>query len=157
LSKTNLQVIKMLNITNVLAPTDFSERCGVALDHAINIAKSVGAKLHIVHVMLNYVAPIGLEYAQDAFVTVEKELMESSRIKLRELETKLSEQGIDYHTELLIGKPSDEIVKYADRVGIDLIVIATHGASGLEHFLFGSTTEKVLRKANCPIYVVKQK
>ena len=82
------------------------------------------------------------------------ELTDSARTQI---ETFASEQlaGIDTKAEVLIGKPSDQILEYAKKVDAELIVMTTHGYSGLEHMVLGSTTEAVLRKASCPVLSIR--
>jgi len=140
-----------------LAPTDFSKGCAVALEHAKRFAKDHDAELHVVHVMKHAVYPAGMDMAQTAFVNLEKELSESALSNLDKSKKALEADGFKCETALLRGKPSSELIEYCDNNQIDLIFINTHGAGGLEHMLFGSTTEKVLRKAKCPVYVVRNK
>ncbi len=83
-----------------------------------------------------------------------EELTQSARTQL---EAFAREQltGLNTETEVLIGKPSEQIVEYANKVDAELIVMTTHGYSGLEHVVLGSTTEAVLRKASCPVLSIR--
>jgi nucleotide-binding universal stress UspA family protein len=140
-----------------IAPTDFSEGCNVALAHATDQAKQTGAELHLVHVVQPAVYPAGIDTSQAAFVNLERDLTEGAEKRLKESVAQLEGQGIKASYKILRGKPSTEIIDYAEDAKADLIFISTHGSGGIEHFLFGSTTEKVLRKAKCPVFVVRNR
>lgn len=138
-----------------IAPTDFSDGCDRALEHAKEYASKIGAELHLVYVVQPAVYPAGIDTSQAAFVNLEKDLTTAAKGKLEKKIADLKSEGINCKYDILRGKPSTEILAYAEKVGADLIFINTHGSGGLEHFLFGSTTEKVIRKAKCPVYVVR--
>jgi len=144
----------MYKYKNILVPTDFSSGAENAISHAIDIAKSMNARIHLLNVVQPVVYPIGIEIAHESLLNLEKELEENSRKSLEKICTKLSLDGIDNVYKVLMGKAHKVIIDYANENEIDLTVIATHGSSGFEHFLFGSTTEKVIRKINAPILVV---
>ncbi|NND37905.1 MAG: universal stress protein, partial [Gammaproteobacteria bacterium] len=65
--------------------------------------------------------------------------------------------GVDAVCNVLIGKPSEQIVEYANEIGAEVIVMTTHGYSGIEHVVLGSTTESVLRHSNCPVLSIRNK
>ena len=147
----------MISFSNILVPTDFSPGFEIAFNYAIGIAKSMKSKLHIVHVIEPAVYPTDKGFSPVAFVDLEKELEANAKTELNKIKEKLSSEGIDFKIELLYGKPSQQIIDYAEANGTELICIATHGRSGFEHLLFGSTTEKVLRKSKCPVLAVRMK
>lgn len=141
---------------NILVPIDFSDGSDLALNHAVDYAKNLGSKIHLLHIIQPISYPIGMEIAHYNFNEVEKEMLETSKSNLLELSQKPENTGVEYEIIVKIGNSSsNEIIDYANSNKVDLICIATHGSSGLEHFLFGSTTEKVLRKADCPVLVVR--
>jgi nucleotide-binding universal stress UspA family protein len=146
---------KMFKFNDILVPTDFSEQCRLAVNYAIELAKSTGAKLHVIHVVEPAVYPTDLGFPQVGLIDLDRELVNNSNSELKKLEDELKAMDLDVFTYVSHGKPSDEIVTYAFEHKVDLICIATHGRSGFEHFLFGSTTEKVLRKAPCPVLAVR--
>lgn len=139
---------------NILLPTDFSKGSDEAFEHAKDIAKSMGATIHLLHVIQPMVYPTGIEIAHESLVNLEGDLESVAKKNLAKIEKRLNDLGIDTESTVLMGKPSEQITEYSNRYEMDLVVIATHGSSGLEHFLFGSTTEKVIRKVKVPVLVV---
>jgi nucleotide-binding universal stress UspA family protein len=141
-------------IERVLVPVDFSPHSEGAVQHAREICRSYGARLHLLHVFEQPVTPevylgggpaAGLDFS----------LLETS---LREaLLGVATRAGADSDTEILVreGRAVGGILDAADEIRADLIVIATHGLGGLTHVLLGSVTDKVLRRAHCPVLTVK--
>jgi nucleotide-binding universal stress UspA family protein len=138
---------------NILLPTDFSSGSEESFIHATDIAKSMNAKIHLLNVIQQVIYPTGIEIAHESLVNLEKDLQKNAENNLQQLSDRLNEMGIENESHILMGKPSEQIIEFSNQEFIDLVVIPTHGASGLEHFLFGSTTEKVIRGVNCPILV----
>jgi nucleotide-binding universal stress UspA family protein len=145
----------MFKFKSILVPTDFSEQCTLALNYAKELASNSEATLHIIHVVEHNVYPSDLGITQTSFIDLEIELNKRTAEQLDAIKKELEDSGYKATIHLSIGRPSDNIIDYAFEQKIDLICIATHGRSGLEHFLFGSTTEKVLRKAPCPVLTVR--
>ncbi len=145
----------MFKFNKILVPTDFSEQFGIALNYAKELAQSTGAELHIIHVNEHTVYPADVGIAQASFIDLEIELKTKSLNLLEILKDDLVKENINVKIAVKSGRPSDQIIEYAFEERIDLICIATHGRSGFEHLLFGSTTEKVLRKAPCPVLAVR--
>lgn len=143
----------MYKYENILVPTDFSDGAAIALNHAKEFAKPMKANIHLLHVVQSMVYPTGIEVAHDSLVNLEKEIHSTAEKKLKEISEELAADGISSTYSISAGKPSDQIIGYSSKKDCDLVVIATHGAGGIEHFLFGSTTEKVIRKVECPILV----
>jgi nucleotide-binding universal stress UspA family protein len=148
----------MVTYKNILFCTDFSEHAQTAVPIAVDLAKKYGATLHIVHVypeaghIAEFEQPvhgeIGLGLVQPAGTETEK--------KLGALCQEISFELGSCKNKLLRGKPAAEIVRYAKEEGIDLLVMSSHGLSGLEHAIFGSTAEKVLRESPCNVFIVKR-
>jgi nucleotide-binding universal stress UspA family protein len=145
----------MFAIASILVPTDFSENARRALDYATELARVSGATLHLMHVVEPVVYPADWSYAQVGFADIEQELVENATKELAKLKEQLTASNISTTTAVRRGRASDEICSYCSEHGISMIAIGTHGRSGLEHFLFGSTTERVLRKAPCPVLSVR--
>ena len=146
-----------LELHNILHPTDFSELSLKALEYCHALCENFGARLHCVHVVdeaYQYWMSLGPESVpvgpalEDLTGLAERQLAEFAQIHL---------QGLPQPalTAVLFGRPFVEINRYAADCSIDLIVIATHGRSGLSHALMGSTAEKVVRKAPCPVLSVR--
>ncbi len=142
-------------ISSILVPTDFSEHARRALEYAKDLARCLGATLHIIHVIEPIIYPAEWGYSQLGLTELEQELHRMAQRELDTLLETLRAEGIAARGEILYGRASEQITRYAQEHGIDLISMGTHGRSGLEHFLFGSTTERVLRKAPCPVLTVR--
>jgi universal stress protein A len=138
----------------ILFPIDFSDGSRAALATAVNVAMEANAELVIVNVFAPpiyfVVEPISMPagYVADIVTAAEEGLAAWKLEALRQGITKVS-------TELLRGDATQQIVVYAKENGFDLIVIGTHGRSGIKHMLLGSVTEKVVRHAPCPVLVVR--
>jgi nucleotide-binding universal stress UspA family protein len=145
----------MINYKNILVPTDFSEGFDIALSHAEEIALMNNARLHIIHIIEPTAFPSDLSFSQVSFVNLEKELEKNALIEIQKIEENLKSKHIDCKTEISYGRASDQIINYSIENDIDLICISTHGRRGLDHLLFGSTTERVLKRAHCPVLAVR--
>jgi nucleotide-binding universal stress UspA family protein len=153
----------MIPFKNILVPTDFSEAANDALEYALSLAKIFQSKLFLMHVyepMIYYSdAPMGMpdliELEQSVRTSAEHSLhrIYENFIKMREPEF----GAIPVEILLVQGKPFVEIIKTAREKNADLIILSTHGRSGLEHILLGSVTEKVVRKSPCPVLTVRAK
>lgn len=136
--------------------TDFSENANEAFQTAMDLVSHYGANLHIVHVLLTVAAP-----ATDFFVPEEPDAMlvkEATQLAQASIDdfylSKLpKDQGRSVH--ILSGYPATEIIDFAKKNNIDLIVIGAHGLTGLAHVLFGSTANRVVRKAPCSVLAVR--
>lgn len=148
----------MLKIKNVLVPVDFSEHCTQALAHARALAQAHESELHLLHVVEETVFP--------SFYKMGEQVMYGETASLREraaeaLSDCMEEPGpklaadVAFHVEE--GHPGEEIVRYAEEQDTDLIVISTHGMTGVERVLMGSVAQKVVRESPCPVFVVKAK
>jgi nucleotide-binding universal stress UspA family protein len=138
-----------MNAPKILYPTDFSTMGQAALDMATSLARDRGAKLLIVHVEEPPMAYGGGEL----YYGIE----EPDR---KELQRMLSEvvpidASVGYEHRLLLGSPASAIVHLAEKEGVDMIVMPTHGRTGLSRLLMGSVAEEVVRKAKCPVLTVK--
>jgi nucleotide-binding universal stress UspA family protein len=146
----------MIQIKKILYPTDFSEPSKVALEYAAELAKQFGAELEILHVMFDETQVVSFYLPQVTMQSLSTDIETGSSKQLDEfIKNQTVLQGINYKTKLIKGTPFIEINKYAKETGADMIVIGTHGRTGLDHVLFGSTAEKVVRKAPCPVFTVR--
>lgn len=135
----------MKDIKRILHPTDFSDVSRYALPYALSFAKRFSAELSILHVLeLPYGA---LSQASEAIGT--------AKAKFRDLIPPDSSSGIEIVRIVKRGRPSSEICDTAEEIEADLIILATHGHSGLEHAILGSTAERVVRHAPCPVLTVR--
>ncbi|RMF85226.1 MAG: universal stress protein [Nitrospinota bacterium] len=154
-----------LTIERILVPTDFSPDADHAMHYAATLAKDVGAELFIMHVLpeeegllpfsrgeIQEMYDYPLDYPLDQIFDDLKKVVERRFAAIVTEETK---RGIRIRPLIYSGKPAQEIVQAAMLHDIDLIVIATHGRTGLAHVLLGSVAEKVVRFAPCPVLTIK--
>lgn len=147
----------MIAFTNILVPIDFSDGSDKALEYAKQICDKQNVVLHLLHSVEPAVYPADWSYSRVNFAQLETELLATSTKELEVIANNLRSEGFTVSTEVTTGKGSEVILAYSKAKNVDLICISTHGRSGFEHFLFGSTTEKVLRQAECPVLVVRIK
>lgn len=145
----------MIKIKRLLSPTDFSEASKHALLYAEDLARTYGAELHLVHVIEPVLYPPEM-FGQVGLVDVESTIERAGQEELAQWRTNVP-TDMPCVTATVHGKPYVEILQYATEKEIDLIVISTHGRSALDHLLLGSTTEKIVRKAVCPVLTVRYK
>lgn len=146
----------MSEITKILVPIDFSNYSKSALRYASNFSKKFEAKIFLVYVVEPVIYPSDFSMGQVTFPVADVEMNERAKDELSTLAK--TEIGSDIEVETIIktGKPFVEINETASELDIDLIIIATHGHTGVEHLLFGSTAEKVVRKAPCPVLTLRE-
>jgi len=145
-----------LGIRRILVPIDFSEHSKNALKYAIPYAIQFGARLDLLYVVEPTIYPADFSFGQVGFPNIEEELRKRGNEELASLVKNEIKDRVAAEATVRTGKPFYEINEYARENKIDLIIIATHGHTGVEHILFGSTVEKVVRKAPCPVLVVRQ-
>lgn len=147
----------MLNLKNILYPTDFSELSVCALPYAVQLARQFDAKLHCLHVIDEaYQYWLGASDNVVPTIVPTEEIRTATEQQMEEFATKhLAEDSDRLVKKLVIGRPFLEIIQYARESNADMIVIATHGHGGLASVLLGSVTEKVVRKAPCPVLTVR--
>lgn len=146
----------MIKLQRVLVPTDFSECSQLAVTYGCELAQRFGAELHLLHVVQD-AFPLVPEAGMLTVSHVEymAQLIESSKQELDRLPIPQTFQGRVSARTVEVGAPFVEIIRYAREQVIDLIVIGTHGRTGLVHMLMGSVAEKVVRKAPCPVLTVR--
>jgi universal stress protein A len=143
-------------LAKILIPIDFSGYSKKALTYAIPFAEKFHASIDLIYVVEPMVYPADFSFGQVGFPNVEEEMRKRGEAELKHLVEKEIRGRIASRTFVRTGKPFYEINQFAEEESIDLIIIATHGHSGMEHILFGSTAEKVVRKAPCPVLVVRE-
>ena len=142
----------MIRLNRVLVPTDFSEHSKSAVRYGCELASKFGADLHLLHV----VEQLPVMYSEGAIFTpeTEAELLAEATNLLDRTPEDIDVTSLKVTRATLQGHPLVEITRYAKENEIDLIVIGTHGRTGLVHMLLGSVAEKVVRKAPCPVLTV---
>lgn len=141
----------MPEIRRVLCPVDFSPHSESAVQFAVELAQKLGADVHLLHVyqLPVYALPDGAMMAGPEFTTrVTTELQKA----LTSLAAKFQPTKLDTH--LVEGVPYREVVRMSDELDADLIVMGTHGRTGLRHLLLGSVAERVVRSSKVPVVTV---
>jgi nucleotide-binding universal stress UspA family protein len=141
----------------ILVPTDFSSYADKALQEGLFLAKQFNAQLHLVHVVQD-IQQCASDYCLEPSLVEKfrKSSIESSQQKLKSEREKYPEaKGVQVTTSVRVGRPDEEILKEEKEKNIDLIVIATHGRTGLLGFLMGSVADRVSHGAKCEVMLVK--
>ncbi len=154
-SKTRSPRNPQLGIQRILVPIDFSIHSKNALRYAVSMAEQFGASVHLVYVVEPTIYPADLGFGQVVFPGVEEELSTKSAEELKSLIEDEIGDRVKAFSVVRTGKPHQEILQEAVEQNVDLIVVATHGHTGVEHMLFGSTAERVVRNANCPVLTIR--
>jgi len=144
-----------IELNRILVPIDFSEHSRKALQYAIPFAEQFKASIDLLYVVEPTIYPADFSFGQVGFPNVEDELRQRGAEELKSLIAKEIGKRVPAKQVIRTGKAFYEIREYAREESVDLIIIATHGHSGVEHVLFGSTAEKVVRHAPCPVLVVR--
>ncbi|MFW6129420.1 MAG: universal stress protein [Candidatus Aminicenantaceae bacterium] len=146
----------MLPINKILWPTDFSEPSYNALKSAVEMAEKFGSTLYLVHVIAPIPAVAGPMGPAGFDVSLyQEELKKSASKKLKQISENKVPEKIKIQTIIKHGEAATEINRAAKEENIDLIVIATHGETGLGHLIFGSVAEKVVRNASSPVLTIR--
>jgi nucleotide-binding universal stress UspA family protein len=143
-----------MNIHSILFPTDYSHYNDAALEYALTLAVESGATLHIVHVHdVRDLSTVAGE-PSSLYASAWQEGLEEARKLLEKIVP--ARDGVDCKHHCVIGTPEEEIVSFASENECELIVMASHGRTGLSRLLMGSVAEGVMRNAPCPVLIVKQ-
>lgn len=139
----------------IVLPTDFSEQSRKAFHIAGKIAKATGGRIVVVHVIEPITYPVEWIEGISSFEVIHEKIKESARTALQEIAEELRRQwNVEVEVRLLYGYPADAIIEYAQEAGADLICVASRGRSGIEKLLLGSTTDRIVHHAFCPVLVV---
>lgn len=136
----------MAMLKKILAPTDFSELSGEGVRYACQLAKDIGAQVIVMNIIV-----------LDETNTVGKGEIDAHKVRLTEFVGKtVAHHGADVKLRevVVVGQPYSAIVDFAENEHIDLVVMSSHGRSGLSRMLIGSVTDRLLRAAKCPVLVV---
>lgn len=149
----------MFNPKVILVPTDFSDCSENAMRSAVEIADQFGGRLIVAYVESSDIQHMPLFYLDDDKITdIKERLQESINEKLANfLDKTMGDKDVEVESRILNGIAYDEIVRLTENESIDLLVIASHGRNAIQKFLYGSTTERVVRSAECTVLVVRKK
>jgi universal stress protein A len=147
---------RTLRLKKILVPIDFSPPSKNAFKYAVRFAEEFGGELTLLYV-LEPASMTGYLPIPEATAFVEGDIVAAGK-HLRSLIASVRNQKIKQpHWKVRGGLPSHEIVEVAKELEVDLIIVATHGYTGWKHFCIGSTAERVVRAAPCPVLVVREK
>ena len=145
----------MVPIRQILFPTDFSEHAEYAWPFALHFGQEFGAGVHLLHVVTppqRLTEDYAIDFDPENFIGA---LTAEANASLDRLLQSAQGQSLVFHREVRVGVAFLQIIDYAHTHQIDLVVMATHGRTGLAHALIGSVAEKVVRKAPCPVLTIK--
>jgi nucleotide-binding universal stress UspA family protein len=144
-------------LRKILLPTDFSGCANYALPYAASIARATGARVVCLHVVEPVVPAVGYSGLADPMpvADISEQLEDSAERELPRLTDCEELNGLEVEEVIVHGDAAAEIVRVAGERDVDLIVISSHGRTGLGRMIFGSTAEAVVRHAGCPVLVVK--
>jgi nucleotide-binding universal stress UspA family protein len=146
----------MTRITRILVPTDFSATADAALDYAFVVAERFGASVELLHVLDDPFVTDGM--AAEAYISeaplLRSAMLQDARDKLRHRAGPRT-PPVPIGTEVLFGHGARTIADHAAERGADLIVMGTHGRTGVAHLLLGSVAERLVRTAPCPVLTVR--
>lgn len=146
---------KEIQIQRILVPTDFSPLADTAVEVAAEYARRFNAHLTVVHVMPPFFSGTEADIFAVSSAYYGRELIGIMEGNLEKVAAPLREQGISVDINLPHGVPAIEVVKLARQLDTDLIVVSTHGRTGLGHAFLGSTAERIVQKASCPVLTVR--
>jgi nucleotide-binding universal stress UspA family protein len=148
----------VFEIRSILAPTDFSAHSERAVRYACGLAERMGSELHLVHI-LSEILPTGPDPL--LMPVMPPEYYEENEERARETLGRLLDPAWgsprSVVTAVRWGSPVETIVAYAEDLRVDLLVIATHGRTGLSHVLLGSVAERIVREAPCPVLTIRSR
>ncbi|WP_010584051.1 universal stress protein [Schlesneria paludicola] len=147
-----------IRISRILFPTDFSEPARQAQKYAMELADRFQSELHLIHIVPEVYMP--LPDASTSWTMPVTNLQADVEIASKRLQNEVNRPWADSHQivrHVEVGNPVNAIITYAKTHEIDLIVVGTHGHTGLSHLLLGSNAEKVVRLATCPVLTIHPK
>lgn len=145
----------MFNLKNIIVPTDFSKLSITAFEYAKDIAEKMDATIHLMYVLEKTPPFLAISSLNVSEEEVMRSMEERAQKELKEISHDMDEDSSIKIIEILRkGIDYEEIIKYSKEINCDMIVIATHGRTGILHTLLGSVAEKVIRYAQCPVLVI---
>jgi nucleotide-binding universal stress UspA family protein len=146
----------MYDIKTILLTTDFSDTAARAVEPAVALARRFGARLVLTFVEEDRLPPLVVEYMAVGVEDVLSQQVDRAKTRLEEFAAAQLSGVEDLELVIGVGTPHVEIVRLAEEKHADLVVIATHGRGFISHAILGSTAERVLRRAHCPVLVVRE-
>lgn len=146
---------KLRPFKQILVPVDYSRHAQLAVRYALEMAARWQAQVHLLHVVEETLHPAFYATGKTSIFDFVPDIRRKSLQAMKELVAKAKAPEVKTAFHVVEGRAAEEIVKWAQTRRVDLMVIATHGLSGLEHLLLGSVTERVVRTAPCPVFTVR--
>lgn len=148
-----------MQIKTILVPTDFSADADAALDNAVDLAKAFDAKLELFHAFHLEVPPIYGGFGGDFSnpIDILEPVRQAAEGSMDDLVKRTAARGVAVRGRVVMEHAAHAILDEAERVLADMIVMGTRGLSGLEHLVLGSTAERVVRMAHCPVMTIRRK
>jgi universal stress protein A len=145
----------MKDFSTILVAVDFSDSSDNAFQLALSLAKKFNAHLVILHVINEPIDLRGFYVPHISYEKLEEEIAEGAEKMMQSFCRQHIDDFTDFETLITPGMPYEQILSQAEEKGAELIVLGTHGRTGLDHVLFGSTAEKVVRKSKLPVLTVR--
>jgi nucleotide-binding universal stress UspA family protein len=143
-----------MNVQKILIAVDFSSHSQKAVDDGVDLAKRLGAEVHLVHAF-DVPVPMVTPYEVAVPTGFVEQARESAKQRLQEVEDKVKAAGVPVHAHLTEAPAAHAVARAAEELGVDLIVMGTRGNTGLKHVILGSVAERTLRLAPCSVLTVK--
>jgi len=149
-----------LKVDVILVPVDFSEYTGAVVKYASFLADKLGSSIRLLHVIQLLHISEAVNWMDTVMPTaaeggLSKQIIESSQKQLDKLKEDCRQNGIEAETSVVEGVPFIEIVNAVEECDADMVVMGSHGRTGVSHLLMGSVAEKVVRRASCPVLCIK--
>lgn len=145
----------MKDFSTILVAVDFSDSSDNAFQLALSMANKFGAHLVILHVINEPIDLRGFYVPHISYEKLEEEIAEGAEKMMESFCRQHIDDFTDFESLIVPGMPHEQILAQAEENNADLIVLGTHGRTGLDHVLFGSTAEKVVRKSKFPVLTVR--
>lgn len=142
----------MFKIRTILCPVDFSDASRKAVRYAHEFAVSMGAAMFLLNVVEP--RPMAVDLSLN-YIPLEEDLEKAAEADLDTLKNELLREGLKVESSVEIGNPSDVILEKAAELDVNLVIMGSHGKKGLSRLIMGSVAETVVRKADCPVLIVK--
>jgi universal stress protein A len=143
-----------LRLKKILVPLDFSEVSEKAFRYAIRFAEQFGSSITLLHVIQPIVYPADFGYPPTLVDSLDDTMQQAAMERLDAMATRVK---LEVQTTIRLGQPYHEITTAAKELDVDLIILTTHGHTGLKHALLGSTAERVVRHAPCPVLSLRER
>lgn len=144
----------MIKFRRILVPTDFSDFAKRAIDYACAMPMTENSEIILAHVIEPTIYPIHQVIQRHDALSFDQQVKKTCNNNLEDIAKEFSDR-VALRPALLEGHPVGRLLGFADEEEVDLIVIATHGRTGLKHLFMGSTAEQVVRRAPCPVLTVR--